>query len=136
MTLRPFVLIFILAACRSADLMTPTDGGSAEPGAIWCMATSCTGGSVCCMPDGCIEDSPNVRCGTVLRCDGPEDCPSGTCCLELRDAVSESRCAVRDSCEPMSLQTMCHGDDDCPSVRPHCCDAGLGGPGACAVGCH
>ena len=117
-----------MIACGDRGLSVVSDGGIGEPGSVACASVRCAGGAVCCLSGamaGCAEDQPSWCIGgTIVRCDGPEDCQTRTCCLSLRNVTSESMCAAHDSCEAMSLQTMCHIDDDCPSSRPHCCPQG------------
>lgn len=72
----------------------------------------CTQGGTCVAPSGLCGGLSNYR---LLRCNGPEDCPSGQQCCE--DITEDTLCA--GSCGA-SQNIMCGGPQDCPMDKPYC----------------
>ncbi len=101
----------------TGEYATPVSDGMA-----FCGPTSCDPASTaCCLGQGGAECAAAPSgCDLIIRCDGPEDCPGGACCVMPSDSNAQLACA--SSCEMMP--TICHAAEDCPSDRPICCSMG------------
>lgn len=138
------------------DTTTTDDTGSSGDGAgVVCGSTTCTTGEVCCAsgdPDvGFMLSCVKGTCpdgGAALKCDGPEDCPTGAkiCCAEVdvtgtfpscsfNSGVAECRatCAsnIPTMCPSKATVRRCHEKADCPeSGYSKCCLFESGGTSA------
>jgi hypothetical protein len=96
----------------------PTNG-------VPCGAVTCSGAQSACCHEwddagiaGCVSPStvacspPPSPAGSVERCDGPEDCPTGQSCCALPGSYCSATC-------PPAL-AVCHSDADCPPDAPLC----------------
>jgi len=117
--------------------------GNDEPGVVSCgEATSCDLGTRTCCAFGlddaeCLDDAALTggKCperggnaGAEIVCDGPEDCSDGLlCCFAIGFDHATSACAA--SCDlggPLSNNTLCHQDGDCPASETCQFDATFG----------
>jgi hypothetical protein len=121
------------------DASTSSAGDAAAAGAgaglIACGTDPCAvGANICCTTvggDSCQAPSTSGFCtsvegGSILECDGNEDCAGGTVCCFLE---SEKTAKCRTSC-PGPGKTMCNGaTPDCPSGQT--CSGSLSGHKVC-----
>jgi hypothetical protein len=106
----------------SVTTCTPTaDCPNTGPGVV-CGSTTCPSPQICCVgAGGSTCTAANACSGTPVRCDGPEDCSSGTCCGSL---TAGSSCVTGTTCAN-GQYALCHVDGDCPSGTCHDLYAGL-----------
>lgn len=92
------------------------------PNAAFCGPMTCDpgAGAFCCIQPSvgleCTEDDTR-ECAISIGCDGPEDCPGASCCIQpLEDGL-------RISCESACVDTItaCHRAIDCSDSMPICC---------------
>lgn len=120
----------------------PYDAG--EAGVVVCPdnGTPCPSDEVCC---GAPVGNPDLLarcvvpgCGSLLTCDGPEDCPGAVCCATLRGyapgsggcdvRVNVTQCAaacaedLTKSCTRgvSTTERLCHAMCDCPATAICC----------------
>ncbi len=110
---------------------TAQSGGGTQ-GGVPCPDMPCNPGEICCVtPDPgntlyeCVDANGTCN-GFLVGCDGPEDCPGGTCCS---DGVTSS-CVNGGTCDPGS-SNVCHHTDDCGPMET-CC-GGHGGSPVCML---
>ncbi len=117
--------IVLLAVACGDDPPTDDDGsggGSASSsidcGTITC-ADACCPGADSCGDMGCIN--PSNGHGTVMYCDGPEDCASGEiCCASSGGANYTSTSCTADPCIGVVAEVVCHTSADCPEDGASC----------------
>lgn len=105
----------VLGACSAFDSTESPNDPDAGAGAvdassergpvnarIACGAAVCENGNVCCERENRILDcTTRDACGTntAYFCDGPEDCATGACCIELEQgATTDYFAALSVSC--------------------------------------
>lgn len=129
--LRAAAAVFLLSAACSGHSAGTTplapDATPPPPDAIPadarlgvdCLGNDCTPSQVCCAMYvqhkrvAYCADGANLCSGSVIECDGPEDCASGVCCVTSTTTIS---CAPVQDCIGV---TICHTDADCGGA--HCC---------------
>jgi len=126
-------------ASDSADAMagpdsTPGDSGMCDdagcvtpytPNVIACGAFSCPvwSQSDCCVDLNLIfcQVQPQICNGTLLFCDGPEDCGGASC---SNGGGGNYRCGLPCTgfiqCLGRTSSCACHSDCDCPASFPYC----------------
>jgi hypothetical protein len=118
-----------------ASAPSTADASTSGAGTIACGTDPCAvGANFCCTTvggDNCQASSTSGFCtsvegGSILECDGNEDCAGGTVCCFLE---SEKTAKCRTSC-PSPGKTMCNGPTpDCPSGQT--CSGSLSGHKVC-----
>ncbi len=84
---------------------------------IACGIGTCALDQECCVDvvSGARCQAPAESCtGISTRCDGPEDCPGGECCLSAGSGV----CTAAGTCV---TATACHDSGDCTGAATTCC---------------
>jgi hypothetical protein len=98
----------------AADLRVSYSSAPYPTASISCPSDAGVCHYCCCLfsaPYCVCYDTDMTRGGFQCEnCDGPEDCPSGVCCL--------GRCSADGTC---SSQVSCHFATDCPASTPYCC---------------
>ncbi|HJZ85263.1 MAG TPA: hypothetical protein VKN99_08850 [Polyangia bacterium] len=115
-----------------------TGGGSGAPGEINCRfngsGATCTPGQICCVTllpqtsGTCVSGNSCPSGQSPFRCDGPEDCSGGQCCLNFNPAEA--------SCMPTcggNLSQVCHSMANCPPGMQHCCTTAGVPSGVCVA---
>lgn len=117
----------------SFDAAPPLDSGPSRPqelgspdaraGHVACGSSPCVLSAHACCITGrsfCIEVNEVACRGTLVNCDGTNDCPHGqSCCATLADAgVTSIEC--RDSCAAPEHVTLCDPTDpnECGACGP------------------
>lgn len=101
---------------------TTGTGGSASTGTVQCEIESC---DECCLNSVCdtAQACGNYAMGgSVLYCDGPEDCSNGdTCCAGIPGGGSFpiiAECTAPAECSMIGVGVyyFCHSDEDCGNL--------------------
>jgi len=100
------------------DAAPPTAG-------IACGALMCVVGKQACCSTGtaaaCIQINGACPGGSVIRCDGPEDCDGGgVCCLVTLNGAAQSFCLTAVQCAQSAGAAICRSGADCASFARNC----------------
>jgi hypothetical protein len=86
----------------------------------WGTGASCEVNVPCCAQNSggltyeCTVPTDPCELGTLVFCDGPEDCPDGQICCSDYDAQRHGSAYCRTGPCPGTNSEFCHGDLDCP----------------------
>lgn len=116
----------LLSAIQGCNATSIPDG---QAGYVLCGDSACDVrmGAACCQQlDSGVCGAPG-EClgGTLLYCDGPEDCKTGSaCCMNIRNSNSIASCSAPGASACPGLSIVCHSGSDCPYNQSHCCHNG------------
>jgi hypothetical protein len=118
-----------MVVCQGSGGAGGTDGGSGAGGSggtgggagtsanagVKCGTGSCDPAGSCCVTNG--NSACETQCnGTVVSCDGPEDCGSGeVCCGSSGSNGSYTGFACKNGCSGVGDVIVCHASQDCPT---------------------